>query len=78
MPKSKRIDAIIQTISAIRPKGDDYLEVSSIPGHVFVVGDNRHNSRDSRFIGPVPAANIVGSAAFIHWSRDLDRIGQRL
>jgi hypothetical protein len=26
MPESKRIDAIIQTISAIRPKGDDYLE----------------------------------------------------
>ena len=39
-------------------------------GHVFVMGDNRDESYDSRFWGPVPIEDIKGQALVIYWSWD--------
>jgi len=36
-------------------------------GEIFVMGDNRRNSTDSRVIGPVPVENVVGRSELVIW-----------
>lgn len=43
------------------------------PGHWFMMGDNRGNSDDSRYWGPVPTSWIIGEAFATYWPPD--RIG---
>jgi signal peptidase I len=40
------------------------------PKHYFMMGDNRHNSKDSRYYGFVPRVNIRGEPMFIYYSYD--------
>ncbi|MES2298687.1 MAG: signal peptidase I [Pseudomonadota bacterium] len=51
-------------------------------GQVFVLGDNRDNSRDSRYFGTVPLTDVVGKARQVWFSRGdgvrSERIGKVL
>jgi signal peptidase I len=42
------------------------------PGEYFVMGDNRENSRDSRYWGTVPRGYIKGKAMLVYWSYEAD------
>jgi signal peptidase I len=57
----------------------DNLGPAEVPeGAVFVLGDNRDASYDSRFWGCVETKDIEGKAMFIYWSDDRGRIGKQL
>ena len=47
------------------------------PGRLFMMGDNRENSNDSRFWGTVPMDYVKGRAMFIYWSWDGARFQPR-
>ncbi len=42
-------------------------------GWIFPMGDNRDNSNDARYFGPVQLEHVLGKAMFIYWP--LDRFG---
>lgn len=63
----------------------NYGPVQVPRGRVFVLGDNRDNSLDSRYFGALDRGLVLGRADLIYWSMDLehnlpriDRLGMRV
>ena len=58
------------------PRADDFGPITVPDGHLFLMGDNRDDSLDSRFptaeggIGFVPLETLIGRATIIFWSTD--------
>jgi len=82
----KAAEAGFHADSLVYPRGknphDNYGPVEVPRNALFVLGDNRDRSVDSRFFGFVPLESVKGQAYFIYWSKDpfrgrirRDRIG---
>jgi signal peptidase I len=73
LPNGRSYVTLDQTPFAPR---DNFGTVTVPPDHLFLLGDNRDDSSDSRFalaeggIGMVPLDRLVGRAAFSFWSTD--------
>ena len=62
------IDGDVLEEPYIVKKGQHYMSPILVPeGSYFVVGDNRENSSDSRFWGPVDMTNIIGKVSLRYW-----------
>ncbi|MBL8129439.1 MAG: signal peptidase I [Chloroflexia bacterium] len=53
-----------------RCQRNDYCDVIVPEGEIFVLGDHRSNSSDSRVFGPVPIENVIGKAWLSYWPID--------
>lgn len=55
-----------------QPTHDDWGPLVIPAGHYMMLGDNRYNSKDSRYWGFVPRANVRGRPLFVYYSYDTE------
>ena len=55
-----------------QPSHDEWGPIVVPPNHLFMMGDNRYNSKDSRYWGFVPRDNLRGRPMFVYYSYNAD------
>jgi signal peptidase I len=75
LPRPEHADTSEITSGDVRER---YGPVVVPAGSVFVMGDNRDNSQDSRYWGFLPKEHIKGKALMIYWSFDSSEGGLNL
>jgi signal peptidase I len=77
-PWGRHGDSRVYPASSPLGRRDNFGPLKIPAGMLFVLGDNRDYSYDSRFYGLVPAASLKGRALYLYWARDKSRIGRPL
>ncbi len=72
-PYSKYVD--VRILPADKAPRDNYGPQSIPAGFIFVLGDNRDNSRDSRHWGLLSTDRVVGKGRWVYWSYEPLRRG---
>ena len=63
--EEERFGSQTRIITYTPGKKDNFGEVRVPDGYYFLLGDNRDNSNDSRYFGPLPREQIVGKLCFV-------------
>jgi len=79
-PKGVKFTSYVQPMGYNNPQifppgngnGDNYGPIKVPPECIFMMGDNRDNSLDSRYWGFLPIKNIVGKPIITYWSWEKD------
>lgn len=64
------LDEVMIDVDKLTINGKEVSEYTFTKDYYFMMGDNRHDSDDSRYWGFVPEDNVVGEAAFIWMSME--------
>jgi signal peptidase I len=56
--------ALVEPYVTIAPKSEDIGNITIPANEIFVMGDNRNNSNDSRYWGTLPMQNLIGKAVW--------------
>lgn len=71
-------DSVERDNSGLKVNGQHVNTYEFKENYFFMMGDNRHNSFDSRYWGLLPQQLVIGKAMYLYWGRTSDRIGKKV